>query len=102
MLNARFVKPLDATRIAALARRCSALVAVEEHSGMGGFGAAVLEALSSAEIALPTRCLAIPDRLVEHGDPGAQRARFGLDSAGIARAVRELLGRTPSDPPISG
>jgi 1-deoxy-D-xylulose-5-phosphate synthase len=102
VLNARFVKPLDATRIAALARRCSALVAVEEHSGMGGFGAAVLEALSSAGIALPTRCLAIPDRLVEHGDPGAQRARLGLDSAGIARAVRELLGRTPSDPPISG
>jgi 1-deoxy-D-xylulose-5-phosphate synthase len=102
VLNARFVKPLDASRIAALARRCSVLVTVEEHSGMGGFGSAVLETLSSAGLSLPTRCLAIPDRLMEHGDPQAQRAGLGLDSAGIARAVRELLGRSPSDPLASG
>ena len=69
---------------------------------MGGFGSAVLETLSSAGLSLPTRCLAIPDRLMEHGDPQAQRAGLGLDSAGIARAVRELLGRSPSGPPASG
>ena len=65
VLNARFVKPLDATRIVALARRCRALVTVEEHSGMGGFGAAVLEALAAAGVAragaLP-RAARSPDR----------------------------------------
>jgi 1-deoxy-D-xylulose-5-phosphate synthase len=93
VLNARFAKPLDAERLVARARRCRALVTVEEHVGMGGFGAAVLEALSEAGVSLPTRCLAIADGVVEHGDPAAQRAALGLDSAGIARAVTSLLGR---------
>jgi len=93
VLNARFVKPLDAARITELARRCRVLVTVEEHAAAGGFGAAVLEALAEAGLQRPTRCLAVPDRLVEHGDPKAILASLGLDAAGIARAVRDLLGR---------
>jgi 1-deoxy-D-xylulose-5-phosphate synthase len=91
VLNARFVKPLDRQRILPLARRCSALVTVEEHAAMGGFGSAVLEALAEAGVSLPVRCLGVPDRPVEHGDPDVQRAGFGLDRDGIALAVRALL-----------
>jgi 1-deoxy-D-xylulose-5-phosphate synthase len=91
VVNARFAKPLDAGRIARLARRCGVVVTVEEHSGMGGFGGAVLEALAAAGVAVPVRVLAVPDRLVEHAAPEALRADLGLDAAGIARAVRELL-----------
>ncbi len=90
VVNARFVKPLDATRISERARRCGVVVTVEEHAGQGGFGAAVLEALSEAGVEARTRCLAIPDGIVEHGNPAAQQARFQLDRAGIAGAVREL------------
>jgi 1-deoxy-D-xylulose-5-phosphate synthase len=93
VLNPRFVKPLDVRRITELAARCGAVVTVEEGCGGGGFGGAVLEALASAGVAVPVRCLAIPDRIVEHGDPDAIRAEMGLDAAGIARAVRSLLGR---------
>jgi 1-deoxy-D-xylulose-5-phosphate synthase len=91
VLNARFVKPLDVARIEGLARRCRGLVTVEEAAAPGGFGAAVLEALSAAGIAVRVRCLAIPDQVVEHGDPRAAKSSFGLDRAGIARAVLELL-----------
>ena len=65
---------------------------------MGGFGSAVLEALAAAGVTVPTRCLAIPDGLVEHGNPGQQLAAMGLDRAGIARAARELAGRRPQRP----
>ncbi len=92
VLNARFVKPLDADRIVDLCRRCRALVSIEEASGMGGFGGAVLEALADAGVLLPSRRLAIPDRLIEHGDPGVLRKAIGLDAGGIARSARELLG----------
>ena len=68
------------------------LVTVEEHSTVGGFGAAVLEALAEAGVSVPTRCLAIPDRLIEHGDANEIRHEFGLDREGIADAVRSLLG----------
>lgn len=91
VLNARFVKPLDRKAIIALAERCGVVVTVEEHVTQGGFGAAVLEALSEANVNATTRCLAVPDALVEHGDPKVQRARFGLDAEGIEAAVRELL-----------
>jgi 1-deoxy-D-xylulose-5-phosphate synthase len=91
VLNARFAKPLDAAAVEGLARRCGAVLTVEEHAGMAGFGAAVLEALSAGGVAARTRCLAVPDRLVEHGDPAASLHEFGLDAEGIAQAVRELL-----------
>jgi 1-deoxy-D-xylulose-5-phosphate synthase len=93
VVNARFAKPLDTKRILALAQRCRAVVTVEEASAAGGFGSAVLEALAEAGIAVPVHCLAIPDRIVEHGDPATLRASFGLDAEGIARAARGLLGR---------
>jgi 1-deoxy-D-xylulose-5-phosphate synthase len=96
VLNARFVKPLDRERIVALARRCRALVTVEEHAGLGGFGAAVLEVLADAGIQVPTHRLAIPDRIVEHGDRDVICAELGLDAAGIARAVVDLLAEHPS------
>jgi 1-deoxy-D-xylulose-5-phosphate synthase len=102
VLNARFVKPLDRERIIRLAERCSVLVTVEEHSEVAGFGAAVVEALTDAGVSVPTRCLAIPDRLIEHGDPKAIRREIGLDREGIVQAVTSLLdqtgGPTPSTP----
>jgi 1-deoxy-D-xylulose-5-phosphate synthase len=95
VFNARFVKPLDLPAIAALARGCGALLTVEEHALAGGFGSAVLEALAGEGISVPARLLAVPDRLVEHGDPAAQLAEFGLDAAGIAAAGRALVSSLP-------
>ena len=72
------------------------LVTVEEHVGLGGFGAAVLELLSDAGVQVPTHCLAIPNRVVDHGDRDVICAELGLDAAGIARAVALLLAEHPS------
>jgi len=95
LLNARFAKPLDVTRIVALARRCGAVVTVEEHTARGGFGSGVLQALAEGGVAVPARCLAVPDRLIEHGNPARQLSALGLDAQGIARAVREVVERKP-------
>jgi 1-deoxy-D-xylulose-5-phosphate synthase len=100
VLNARYVKPLDRERVTRLARQCRAIVTVEEASLIGGFGTAVLEVLAEEGVSTPTRCLGIPDRLIEHGDPKEIRREIDLDREGIAKAVRSLLavdgGRTPS------
>jgi 1-deoxy-D-xylulose-5-phosphate synthase len=101
VLNARFAKPLDSERILRLARQCSVLVTVEEHSVVGGFGSAVRALLAEEGIEIPTRVLGIPDRMVEHGDPKTIRREIGLDREGIVSTVAELLseggGRAPSD-----
>ncbi len=93
VLNARFAKPLDRDRIAALATRCGRVVTVEEGALLGGFGSAVLEALAEAGVRAEVRSLGVPDRLVEHGNPSDQRAEFGLDRDGIVRVVRALIRR---------
>jgi 1-deoxy-D-xylulose-5-phosphate synthase len=64
---------------------------VEEHSGMGGFGSAVLEALSAAGVVAASRCLGVPDWVIEHGETEKIRHRLSLDAEGIAQAVRDLL-----------
>lgn len=91
VLNARFVKPIDRERILALARRCRAIVTIEEHSAMGGFGSAVLELLADAGVAVPVKTLGVPDRLIEHGESAAT---LGLSSADIGNTARSLLAST--------
>ena len=90
VLNARFARPLDEERILALARRTRVIVTVEEHTGQGGFGSAVLELLARERVPAVTRCLALPDGIIEHGDTAQQHAEASLDAAGIAGAVRAL------------
>jgi 1-deoxy-D-xylulose-5-phosphate synthase len=88
VLNARFVRPLDTERLIALAERCKVVVTVEEHTRAGGFGSAVLEELSASGLQVRTLCLALPDEIIEHG---FTLKSFGLDAAGIAKSVEELL-----------
>jgi len=94
VINARFVKPLDRELILTAAKRCGILVTVEENSLQGGFGSAVLELLADERITgLKVKRIGIPDRFVEQGSQARLRKDLGLDAAGIADAVRGLLGR---------
>jgi 1-deoxy-D-xylulose-5-phosphate synthase len=93
VLNLRFAKPVDERRVCELARRCRAVVTVEEHSELGGVGEAVVGVLARAGVSVPVRVLAVADQVIEHGSPGDILADLGLDAAGIARGARELLGR---------
>ncbi len=90
--NMRFVKPLDATLVATLARDHDALVTVEENVVMGGAGSAVGEALAAAGINVPLLQLGLPDTNLDHGDPAQLLAECGLDAAGIANAVAARFG----------
>jgi 1-deoxy-D-xylulose-5-phosphate synthase len=92
VVNSRFVKPLDRELIASLARKIPCVVTVEENVIQGGFGSAVLECLSDEGIT-GNRILrlGIGDTFVEHGSQKILRAKYGLDAAGIAKAVTELV-----------
>ncbi len=90
--DARFAKPLDGELITDLVRTHEHVMTIEDHALAGGFGSAVLEYLS--EWGLDNRKvsrLGIPDRFIEHGPRNALLASLGLDAAGIARAVRQML-----------
>jgi len=92
VINARFVKPLDRVLILAAARRCGAVVTVEENALQGGFGSAVLEMFADERvIGLSVKRLGIPDCFIEHGSQSQLRQDLGLNASGIAVAVRALL-----------
>jgi len=93
VVNARFVKPLDASLLLALARTKRLLVTVEEAYLAGGFGSAILELLEENGLQDKVRVvrMGIPDRLVTHGDPKLLLAKYGLDVDGIYTRVRESI-----------
>ena len=95
VVNARFVKPLDA-RLPEWIEAAAWVVTVEENALQTGFGSAVLEAVNDTGVhAGPIKRLGIPDRFVEHGERAELLADLGLDAAGIAAACRQLAGRVP-------
>jgi 1-deoxy-D-xylulose-5-phosphate synthase len=103
VVNARFVKPLDKDLILDVAKRVRYLITVEEGAKMGGFGSAVLEAISDEGIThLRTKIIGLPDWYIEQGPQDLLRERYGLTTEGIYESIKELLGKTsPSTERIS-
>lgn len=89
LANMRFIKPLDLELVKALAASHDVLVTIEEGCTMGGAGSAVAEALAEAGICKPLLILGLPDKFVDHGDPGLLLAQCGLDAAGIEASIRK-------------
>ncbi|HUI46396.1 MAG TPA: 1-deoxy-D-xylulose-5-phosphate synthase [Nitrospirota bacterium] len=92
VINARFVKPIDEKMILAFARRTSRIVTVEEHVLFGGFGSAVLECLDAKGISgIKTHRIGLPDSYIEHGTQKILRQKYGLDTDGIYRSVKDFI-----------
>ncbi len=92
VINARFVKPLDAALICATAAKFRRVITVEENTLMGGFGSAVLELLAERGLdGVAVRRLGIPDEFAQHATQKELRRLYGIDAEGIAAAVREML-----------
>ena len=89
--NMRFVKPLDLDLVRQLAGEHELLVTVEEHQVMGGAGSAVCEALNQLGIERRVLLLGLPDRFIDHGDPGKLLSSVGLDAPGIRRAIETII-----------
>jgi 1-deoxy-D-xylulose-5-phosphate synthase len=93
VVNARFVKPLDAPLLLALARTKRLIVTVEEAYLAGGFGSSVLELLEENGLQDKVRMvrMGIPDRLITHGDAKLLLAKYGLDADGIYNRIKESI-----------
>jgi 1-deoxy-D-xylulose-5-phosphate synthase len=93
VVNARFVKPLDAELILALAQSKRLIVTVEEAYLAGGFGSAVMELLEENGMLDTVKIvrMGVPDRIVTHGDAKLLLAKYGLDADGIYNKVKETI-----------
>jgi len=89
VVNMRFVKPLDVELIERMAKGHDLLVTVEEHQVMGGAGSAVCEVLTRTKTKV--LLLGLPDRFIDHGDPGRLLASVGLDAEGIRKSITAVM-----------
>ena len=85
------VKPLDEETIIASAAKTGRVLTVEEHSIYGGMGSAVAELLSEKH-PVPVTRLGMTT-FGQSGNAAELLAHYGLDAAGIAARVREVLGK---------
>jgi 1-deoxy-D-xylulose-5-phosphate synthase len=92
VVNMRWAKPLDVELLLQVSGSHDAIVTIEEGAIMGGAGSAVIEALQAAQVQKPVLQLGLPDRFIEHGDPGKLLAGIGLDAAGIEQSIRARFG----------
>jgi transketolase len=87
------VKPLDTKTLFAFAEKVPLIITVEENTLVGGFGSAVLESLSDADLLIGrrTRRLGIPDVFPnKYGDQAGMLKQYGVSAETIAETVREL------------
>ncbi|NTW99370.1 MAG: 1-deoxy-D-xylulose-5-phosphate synthase [Geobacteraceae bacterium] len=92
VVNARFVKPLDADLILEAARRTGRIMTVEENALQGGFGSAVLELLYDNDLQnVKVRRLGLPDHYIDQGSQSQLRKDVGIDAEGITAAALEFM-----------
>ncbi len=90
VIDMRFIKPLDTDILDSLSKTHDWLVTVEENAVMGGAGSAVNEYINAAQLGVKVKNFGLPDRFIEHGDPGDLLQRAGLTADKLLQQIREL------------
>jgi 1-deoxy-D-xylulose-5-phosphate synthase len=102
VINPRFAKPVDKACIGEYGRRCGLIVTIEDHALAGGFGSAVLEALSDSELGTPVVRVGWPDQFIEHGKVEALRQKYGLTAEAALEKMRPHLAALESRRMVAG
>jgi transketolase len=92
VLNNHSIKPLDERLILEVAKKCGAVVTVEEHQIHGGLGGAVAEFLAK-KFPVPMEFIGLKDTFGESGPPTALIEKYGMGVKDIKKAVKKVLSR---------
>ncbi|MFP4160489.1 MAG: 1-deoxy-D-xylulose-5-phosphate synthase [Ectothiorhodospira sp.] len=92
VINMRFVKPLDETRVLEAARGHDLLVTVEDNVVAGGAGSAVAECLQAHAVSAPLLQLGLPDRFQGQGTREELLEDAGLTANDMEAAILARLG----------
>ncbi|MBI2515142.1 transketolase family protein [Candidatus Wolfebacteria bacterium] len=92
VLNCHTIKPLDESKVIELAKKCGAVVTVEEHQITGGLGGAVAEVLAKNYPA-PMEFIGMPNIFGESGAPAELIQKYGMGVKDIKAAVKKVIKR---------
>lgn len=91
VINIHTIKPLDTEIILKAARETHRIVTVEEHSVIGGLGAAVAETVCKGS-PCPVSIIGVPDVFGHSGKAEELLKEFGISSENIIDKVKSIIG----------
>lgn len=89
----RFLKPIDEELLHEVFRNFRKIITVEDGTIKGGLGSAVAEFMVQNGYQAEMSMLGVPDEYITQGTPEELYRLCGYDAEGIARKVREMLGK---------
>ena len=92
VINNHTIKPIDEKTIVTAAKKCGAVVTVEEHQVMGGMGSAVAEVLAK-NFPVPIEMIGMQDKWGQSGQPDELIEYYGMGVDSIIKAVKKVLKR---------
>ena len=90
VINIHTIKPLDTEILAKAARETGAIVTAEEHTIVGGLGAAVCEALA-CECPVPVLRVGVEDSYGRSGKVPELLEIYGLTAENIAAKAKQAI-----------
>lgn len=92
VVNNHTIKPMDEKTVIEAARKCGAVVSVEDHQIMGGMGSAVAEVLVK-NYPVPQEFIGMPNSFGESGEPDELLEKYGMGVSHIKEAVKKVIKR---------
>ncbi len=92
VVNNHTIKPIDSKTIISAAKKCGAVVTLEEHQTMGGCGSAVCEVLAQ-NYPVPVEMVGMPNTFGESGQPEELIEKYGMGVESIKEAIKKVLVR---------
>lgn len=93
VLNCHTIKPIDSKKIVELAKKCGAVVTVEEHQVNGGLGGAVAEVLA-VHAPTPVEFIGMQNTFGESGAPSRLIEKYGMGVRDIMAAAKKVIRRS--------
>lgn len=90
VINIGTIKPIDREIVLAAAKECKKIITCEEHSVIGGLGAAVCEVLEE-ECPVPVRRIGVKDVFGHSGPMLEVMKDFGLCADNIVKQTKDFL-----------
>lgn len=91
VINARFVKPIDAKAVEWAATHHELVVSMEENVSSGGYGEKVREMMDQFAGNAKFLQIAIPDEYVEHGNVDLLKHEIGIDAETITERIKKEM-----------
>ncbi|RAS63315.1 1-deoxy-D-xylulose-5-phosphate synthase [Lentzea atacamensis] len=92
VVDPRWIYPLSVDLVE-MAASHKVVVTVEDGGRHGGFGSALAAALRDADVEVPLRDIALPQRFHDHGERAEVLALCGITAQDVARRVTEWAAR---------